>query len=1270
MLRKIATLETLEAYRVPAHADARALRKAAHRVSFEYTPRPGYLYVRSRAISSRCNDNFDEFPAEEIAKAYATFKGKPVFVNHHNDDHRRMRGVIIDAALHQDRNPDGTPDTWAEVLMEVDAKTFPKLAKAILAGEVDRTSMGCDVQLSVCSACGNKATNPAEYCQHIPAMKGQRIFRATASGQREGHLVREICYGLGFFENSLLVEEPADPTAYFLGVDDRGLKASAAKTADVRHNPQYEGTHCLMCGDPVRWNSNPAKQSLPSGGWYHHDSIKRDHHALPADPEAVMNDVPRQDAQRDQIDAQIREQYGFGPKRHKDMPLDPFVSAYAPELDELGPVEAAAGPKYPDPADHPFFKKNPINHQHIVDTYNESDEGTRAQGKRWYPDAHILAKAIDPEGNAARGAGVLSAYSPQTSWPVNAMNAARSLQRGKAMQKGEGQIMASHAKSAQRIIEGEHHSDVFKGPKIRAFAHLIEHGGDDHSVVVDRHALSVAMGKRVSKDDLADAPLSTPHYYGHVERAYQDAAKQLSGQHGETIHPHEVQATTWLQQQKRNAVDNETARGGQGKGLITRDKNDWRDWENYHQKNHPDLPKSLHTTNPHAPKTEAMRKGAPFAGYEDFAACVAANQDKDDPEAYCGSIKHKVEGAQHTAAHRVYVDQAEGSHGRMVTFSGEDKGGYLSRGDGTWMAENDNGSVVHEHRDHKRALRGLADHYGLTGDLDVEYTHEGTGNRKNFTVPGKTAALNDVVAPPEVDTLRDEECPVCGEVEVYDGERCPVCGFVAPPEMFRDPDLEMAKSIDLRQDQQAQAGDPAPGQANPDVPGGGLVDPSQLGDDPLADQLQHPDQLGPNGEMGEPGTPGDGTPDLFCPACGEGFDAGQPMTTDGDPATLDASGPAEGTPCPNCGMSTLLSPNDMEGMGIGPDGEQAVAEEAEEMGDRPMDAGTPEEDPEAPQEGEGPPEQQEEEGPPTEEDDDSDEPAVDEDDQPSKKRDDKNAKGASMSKSVEAALAANTAAVGSLMRELRIVRAQNDLIAKAAGLEGEFSEIRRQADINNPASPVPDPGEQAPSETTEEAVTPEAADDPQRPGMTPGSVGGVPAEQVDTPLRPGVTLPTAPATNLVDVTAPVAGTNTGELSPEQTRIETDVRVGDPMANANSDESKMFPWTIGAQNANRTMASMRLAELRIAANLAPAGDRFALAASIETDANLPDAALATEIRTLEAVSRTAARQPRPTNLVPRAAATEGRTAPSLAPQPVGAPVGGGGYDDTADSDLFF
>jgi len=39
-----------------------------------------------------------------------------------------------------------------------------------------------------------------------------------------------------------------------------------------------------------------------------------------------------------------------------------------------------------------------------------------------------------------------------------------------------------------------------------------------------------------------------------------------------------------------------------------------------------------------------LRLGEPFASYTDFADCVNKNPDKEDPEAYCASIKQKTEG--------------------------------------------------------------------------------------------------------------------------------------------------------------------------------------------------------------------------------------------------------------------------------------------------------------------------------------------------------------------------------------------------------------------------------------------------------------------------------------------------------------------------------------------------------------------------------------------------------------------------------------------------
>lgn len=32
----------------------------------------------------------------------------------------------------------------------------------------------------------------------------------------------------------------------------------------------------------------------------------------------------------------------------------------------------------------------------------------------------------------------------------------------------------------------------------------------------------------------------------------------------------------------------------------------------------------------------------PIGKYKNFAECVAANRGKRDPEAYCGSIEHKI----------------------------------------------------------------------------------------------------------------------------------------------------------------------------------------------------------------------------------------------------------------------------------------------------------------------------------------------------------------------------------------------------------------------------------------------------------------------------------------------------------------------------------------------------------------------------------------------------------------------------------------------------
>src|SRR5688500_12866425 len=107
---------------------------------------------------------------------------------------------------------------------------------------------------------------------------------------------------------------------------------------------------------------------------------------------------------------------------------------------------------------------------------------------------------------------------------------------------------------------------------------------------------------------------------------------------------------------------------------------------------------------------------------------------------------------------------------------------------------------------------------------------------------------------------------------------------------------------------------------------------------------------------------------------------------------------------------------------------------------------------------------------------------------------------ASQQKALQAAQKKNAA----LEHQLAVQNLQLTYIARLAGVTKELDAIRRQADlqrkadIENPAQPVPNPASEAPVETTEQAATPAAYDDPKAIGQTPGATEGVPAASTDT----------------------------------------------------------------------------------------------------------------------------------------------------------------------------
>lgn len=227
-----------------------------------------------------------------------------------------------------------------------------------------------------------------------------------------------------------------------------------------------------------------------------------------------------------------------------------------------------------------------------------------------------------------------------------------------------------------------------------------------------------------------------------------------------------------------------------------------------------------------------------------------------------------------------------------------------------------------------------------------------------------------------------------------------------------------------------------------------------------------------------------------------------------------------------------------------------------------------------------------------------------------------------------------------LRAEVIVLKSQLHHMADVAGLGEHMASIRTTAmqslaDINNPAQPVPAPPSEGAFETTEQALESATHDNVQTPGQTPGSVDNLGAAGHDTPYTPGTSLETPAFNELQNVEAPVAGTET-QRPLNETKIETDVRVGDPM-----NLQQAFPLT-PAFSAKRTMASIRLARLQIEAGIA-SGDDLSLGEHIAAS-DTTDEAIDAQINTLSQV-RVAASKQRPAGVVPRAAGVA-RTTPSL------------------------
>ena len=188
------------------------------------------------------------------------------------------------------------------------------------------------------------------------------------------------------------------------------------------------------------------------------------------------------------------------------------------------------------------------SYRNIVKCYDTASVDSYREGIRWYHDANLLAHTVgklagyeEPRVATIVGAGIISALSPQVAWNQNVQWAIQLVTQG--IQKT---TTNNHGKGL-RILNGEHPMSVLGGRKVLAFYKAIIAPQGSGEPVIDRHAIAVYMGRKVSERELL--MVQNDKVMDRIQKAYKKASHELE------VYHHRVQAVTWSEWRKNRGYD-------------------------------------------------------------------------------------------------------------------------------------------------------------------------------------------------------------------------------------------------------------------------------------------------------------------------------------------------------------------------------------------------------------------------------------------------------------------------------------------------------------------------------------------------------------------------------------------------------------------------------------------------------------------------------------------------------------------------------------------
>jgi len=184
------------------------------------------------------NNNYDAWEKKLLLACFRTFIGGENYVEHIQIP-ELSKGKIIDAAAR-----DIGDSIYVDILVATDRKHRP-LISAISNGTLQTLSMGCQVEFTTCTKCGNVAYDETQLCQHIRYFKGNDFVDALGKKRKIAELcghIQEEPGSVKFIEASW-VANPAFPGAVLRNILSPEEVASIQKKMAVAFSfPARTGT--------------------------------------------------------------------------------------------------------------------------------------------------------------------------------------------------------------------------------------------------------------------------------------------------------------------------------------------------------------------------------------------------------------------------------------------------------------------------------------------------------------------------------------------------------------------------------------------------------------------------------------------------------------------------------------------------------------------------------------------------------------------------------------------------------------------------------------------------------------------------------------------------------------------------------------------------------------------------------------------------------------------------------------------------------------------